>query len=159
MTQLIIADGVVVRFQYILTGHEDKKLDEGEMSYLHGAGNIIPGLEVALTGQTAGGQLKVSVPPAEAYGERHEAPLQPVPRDMFPEGVEPRQGMMLMLKGPDDEPLPAWIANIQEDVVLVDLNHPLAGETLHFAVDVSEVRPATDQEREHGHPHGPGDCH
>jgi FKBP-type peptidyl-prolyl cis-trans isomerase SlyD len=159
MTQLIIADGVVVRFQYVLTGHEDKKLDEGEMSYLHGAGNIIPGLEAALTGQTAGGQLKVSVPPAEAYGERQEIPLQPVPRDMFPDGVEPQQGMMLMLKGPEDEPLPAWIANVQEDVVLVDLNHPLAGETLRFAVDVSEVRPATDEEKEHGHPHGPGECH
>jgi FKBP-type peptidyl-prolyl cis-trans isomerase SlyD len=156
---LAIADGLVVVLNYTLRSNAGKVLEsstkEEPLAYLHGADNIVPGLERALTGKTVGYNGKVVVEPGEGYGEREDIAPQPVPRAAFPKHVELFVGMQLMAEGPNHEHAPIWIAGIEGDEVLVDSQHPLAGETLNFEVEVLAVRKATEEEQHHGHPHGP----
>lgn len=158
-----IADGKVVSLHYTLRSGENEVIETsvgGEpMTYLHGANNIVPGLEKALSGQPVGYKGKVVVPAADAYGERVDVPPQSVPRSAFPAQLELEPGMMLMARGPDQQQVPIWIVEVANDTVLVESQHPLAGMTLHFEVEVLEVRDATSEEQAHGHPHGPGGHH
>ena len=156
---LIIADGLVVVLNYTLRTDEGELIDSSSkdepMAYLHGADNIVPGLEQALTGKTVGFCGKVTVEPEDGYGEREDLPPQAVPRGAFPSDVEIAAGMQFMAEGPNGEHAPIWIARVEGDEVFVDSQHPLAGETLNFDVEVLAVREATENEMSHGHPHGP----
>lgn len=157
--QLTIEDGRVVALHYTLTTPEGQTLDQSELGdplyYLHGASNIVPGLENALSGHKVGDRLNVRVAPADGYGERVGPGPQPVERDNFPPGMEIVPGMQFMAQNEDGEALPLWVMDVNEQYVFIDHNHPLAGVTLIFDVTVVDVRPATEAELEHGHPHGP----
>jgi FKBP-type peptidyl-prolyl cis-trans isomerase SlyD len=160
MSESLIADGQVVIMQYTLRGDDGEVLDsstpDDPMAYLHGADNIVPGLEKALTGKGVGFKGKVTVSPAEGYGERDEDDEpDAIPRTAFPPDMEIEPGMTFMAEGPDDEHAPIWIVGIEGDKVLVDSQHPLSGKTLHFEVEVMAIRAATADELAHGHPHGP----
>lgn len=149
----------VVTLNYTLTDNEGNVIDQStdsSFAYLHGASNIIPGLESALAGKSAGDSLNVSVEPSEAYGERDPEKTQSVPRNMFPEDTEIEVGMQFHAQGPGGETLVVTIAGIEGDTITVDGNHPLAGIPLNFAVEVIEVRDASEEELDHGHVHGPG---
>ena len=95
----------------------------------------------------------VEVAPADGYGERHDEAVQNVPRDAFPPEAELQAGLQFQATGPDGQPLMGTITSIEGEVVTVDFNHPLAGETLHFSIEVVSIRDATEEEREHGHVH------
>jgi FKBP-type peptidyl-prolyl cis-trans isomerase SlyD len=160
---IVIATGKVVGFHYTLTNDHGEVLDSSAGStplmYLHGSGNIVPGLEDALVGRGPGDNLKVVVQPEDGYGEKHGPGPQPVPRDAFPAGMAVEPGMQFAVEGPDGNPIPVWVTSVEDNAVHIDVNHPLAGSRLHFEVDVVSIRDATDAEREHGHPHGAGGHH
>ncbi|MDF2445479.1 MAG: peptidylprolyl isomerase [Moraxellaceae bacterium] len=157
-----IANNVVASIEYTLTDDQGNVIDSsvgGEpLAYLHGAGNIIPGLEDALEGKQVGDSLKVSVPPSEGYGEKDEALLQVVPRSMF-RGVDQIEVGMQFHAQTDHGMQVITVAKVEGDNVTVDGNHPLAGQNLNFDVKVLEVRAATAEELEHGHVHGAGGHH
>lgn len=152
-------EGKVVVIHYTLTSEDGEVLDTSDggepLAFLHGAGNIVPGLERAIEGRAVGDGLNVSVPPTEGYGDRTGPGPQPVPREAFPDGVALRAGMMLAAEGPDGQQMPLWVAAVEDERVFIDSNHPLAGQTLHFQVEIVRIRDATAEERAHGHPHGP----
>ena len=149
----------VVFLHYTLKGDDGTVIDSSSgrqpMSYLHGKNNIIPGLEQALAGKSAGDKVEVSVAPEQGYGRRDDRLVQIVPRSKF-EGVsELRPGMQVRASGPQGARL-VTIVRVDRDFITVDANHPLAGRTLHFAVEITEVRKATHEEVSHGHVHAPG---
>ena len=152
----------VVVLHYTLRDEQGTVLDSssshGPLSYLHGKNNIIPGLEEALAGKSPGDKLDVTVPPAKAYGWRDDRLVQIVPRSKFTEGGEITPGMQLQASGPQGKRL-MTVVRVERDFVTVDANHPLAGRTLHFSLEVAEVRKATHEEISHGHVHGPGGHH
>jgi FKBP-type peptidyl-prolyl cis-trans isomerase SlyD len=156
MSDLAIGANRAVSVQYTLSGSDGAQIESGRIDYLHGHHNIIPGLESALEGAAVGAKLQVEVPPGLAYGERAEVDIQRVPRQAFPPDMEIEPGMQFHARGPDGESMPVWVAGVEEGVVLIDVNHPLAGATLHFDVEVLSVREATGEEMAHGHIHGPG---
>ncbi len=155
-----IENDKVVSIHYTLKDTDgnviESSIDKDPMSYLHGHGNIIPGLENALTGKTEGDELSVTVEPSEGYGEYDESRVQRIPVKRL--GVESRKlkpGMMLQLKT-QRGPQMARIKKVGRFVVDLDVNHPMAGRTLVFEVTVQSVRDATKEELSHGHAHGPG---
>lgn len=154
-----IAQNAVVSFHYTLTNNEGEVLDSSEgrepLAYIHGAGNIVPGLEKELDGKTSGDQLKVAVSPEEGYGEVQEALVQEVPREAF-QGVEEIEAGMQFQAQTQGGPLMVTVTKVEGDTVTVDGNHPLAGETLNFDVQITNVREASAEELEHGHVHGEG---
>lgn len=151
-----ISKDTVVAIDYTLKDDEGAVLDTSEgkepLSYLHGSGNIIPGLEQALEGKATGEELSIRVEPADAYGERSEELKQAVPRDLFKDVDELQPGMQFQAQGESGTQVVTVVA-VEGDQVTVDANHPMAGVALNFDVKVQEVRPATDEEREHGHAH------
>ncbi len=154
-----VASGKVVSMHYTLTNTAGEVLDSSSghapMDYLHGAGNIVPGLERALAGRAPGETFDVVVPAAEGYGERTGPGPQPVPRSAFPKKAHIEVGMQFMAEEPGGDPIPLWVTAVEHDTVHVDRNHPLAGVDLRFNIQVIAVRDATADERTHGHPHGP----
>lgn len=155
---LLVADGVVVSLAYTLRLDDGEEIDsaanDDPLVYLHGAGNIIPGLEQALTGLKIGDARKVSVTPEDAYGDFEPDAFEMVPYDAFPEDVELEEGMELsMVDNNTGHQMEAYISELLEDGALLDLNHPLAGETLHFDVEIVGLRRATTDEIAHGHAH------
>ena len=157
-----IAHEKVVSIHYTLTNHEGTVLDSSTgsdpLAYLHGFGNIIPGLENALTGKQAGDKLKVSIKPEEAYGVRDDALVQVVPRTAFGGAQDLEVGMQFQAQTPQGVRV-VTIVEVEGDDITLDGNHPLAGETLHFDVEVTEVRAASQEELAHGHVHGEGGHH
>jgi FKBP-type peptidyl-prolyl cis-trans isomerase SlyD len=154
-----IADKHVVSIHYTLTDADGAKLDSSTgrapLTYLHGAKNIIPGLERALTGKSVGDQLQVTVQPDDAYGEFDDDLVQTVPHEAF-DGVDKVQpGMQFEARSPEGGSQVVVVKEVADEGVIVDGNHPLAGQVLHFDVKVEEVRAATDEELAHGHVHGP----
>ena len=119
-------------------------------------GGIIPGLERELEGKDVGDELQVAVAPADAYGQRDEALEQEVGRDQFEDPDELSLGMQFQVES-DAGPMVVTVVEIDDDVVTIDGNHPLAGVNLNFDVTVREVREATADELSHGHVHGAGD--
>ena len=158
-----IATDAVVVIQFVLSNDEGEVLDRSEagepLAYLHGHGQMIPGLETALEGKAAGESLNVTLPPEEAYGTFDESLVDTLPRSAF-QGVDKLEvGMQFEAQDPEGADQVVTIAHIEGEEVTVDGNHPLAGETLTFAIEISEVRAATAEELEHGHVHGPGGHH
>ncbi len=155
-----IAAGLVVTVHYKLTLDDGQVVDSSEgdepMAYLHGRGNIVPGLEAALEGKTAGEDLKVSVSPEEGYGVRRPDALHQVNRSAFPEDAKLEVGIAFQAMDEHENPIAGTITAIENDEITVDFNHPLAGRTLNFEVQIIEIRPATAEEQSHGHVHGPG---
>ncbi len=152
----------VVTLHYKLTDNKGAVIDQsddGSFAYLHGANNIIPGLEDALTGKNAGDKFDVTIAPEQGYGERNEAMLQEVPREMFESGADIQVGSQFHAQGPNGETLVVAVVEVKDDKVVVDGNHPLAGVPLNFDVEVVDVRDATAEEIEHGHVHGAGGHH
>ena len=157
-----IADKMVVTIDYTLKDDNGTVLDnstEGKFAYMHGANNIIPGLENALAGKSAGDEVDVSVNPAEGYGERNDSMIQAVPRDMFDSEQEIQVGMQFHAESPEGEMIVVTVTEVEGDDVTVDGNHPLAGVNLNFDVKIIDIREASEEEVEHGHVHGPGDHH
>lgn len=153
-----IQDGKVVIMHYTLKNDEgevlDSSVDAEPMPYLHGADNIVPGLEAALAGADIGQRVNVTVAPADGYGERSGVPDQGVPRDQFPAEMEIEPEMQFIADADDGQMIPVWVTRVTADEVYLTTDHPLAGENLHFEVEVVALRDPTPSEVEHGHPHG-----
>lgn len=155
-----IAKDKVVLINYILKNDDGEVIDSSEgsdpLAYLHGAENIIPGLENALLGKVTGDALSVTIPAEEAYGLMDESKIQTVPKDMFEDAGEVLVGSQYHAAGPDGGHITITVTEISDDTVTIDANHPLAGENLSFDVTVMEIRDPSPEELEHGHVHGAG---
>ncbi|MBI3563386.1 MAG: peptidylprolyl isomerase [Gammaproteobacteria bacterium] len=157
-----IAHHTVVALDYVLTDNRGTILDQsqqGEFTYLHGAHNIIPGLEKALTGKQTGDQFAVVIAPADGYGERDTDLTQTVPMDMFDSPEQVVVGQKFHAQSGQGDPIVVTVLEVQNGQVTIDGNHPLAGLDLHFAVTVVNVREASQEEIAHGHVHTPGHHH
>lgn len=156
-----ITSGMAVSVHYTLTDESGEILDTskggGPLVYLHGYGNMIPGLEKALEGVAVGFKSKVTVPPTEAYGEINPAAIFEAPLKHFPDDMKLTPGVKVQADG-EHGPVTLTVVRLTDTGVILDANHPLAGKTLHFDVEVTEIRPATSEELEHGHVHS-GDGH
>lgn len=155
-------NNTVAVFHYELSDESGAKVEssrEGEpIAVLLGAHNIIAGLEKAIVGRDAGERFQVTVPPAEAYGEYRADFTQRVPKKYFRDAEKLKPGMQTVLQS-NDGPRMVTVAKIGQTVIDVDLNHPMAGKTLVFDIEIVEVREASDEEKAHGHVHGPGGHH
>ncbi len=155
-----ITDKLAVSIHYTLTNAAGDKLDSsrgGEpMVYLHGTGQIISGLESALNGKQMGDKFVVTVQPEDAYGERRDDMMQVVPMSMF-EGVDKVEVGMQFHADASQGVSVVTVSKIEGENVTIDGNHPLSGEALTFDVEVMDLRPATEDELNHGHVHGE-DC-
>lgn len=158
-----VEHGVIVKLEYTLQIEEEvveSTDDDGPIEFLQGYGEIIPGLEAALYGMEVGQEKDVTVDPEDGYGEYDSEAFEEVPLDIFPEEMDLSLGMPVELYDEDaDETVEGFIAEIRTDTVVVDLNHPLAGEVLNFHVKVVGLRAPSAEELEHGHAHVDGVDH
>jgi FKBP-type peptidyl-prolyl cis-trans isomerase SlyD len=154
-----VQDKKVVDFHYTLTSEAGEELDSSRerepMSYLHGAGNIISGLEKAMADREPGDRFEVTVPPEEAYGTRNDANVQRIPLKRLGKLPRPRPGQVLNLQT-QQGPAQVTVLKVGRFNIDVDANHPLAGQVLNFDVEIIAVREASEEELSHGHAHGPG---
>jgi FKBP-type peptidyl-prolyl cis-trans isomerase SlyD len=150
-----------VTIGYTLKDDAGKVLDSSEggepLTYLHGSGDIVPGLEKALDGKQVGDAISVSLSPEEAYGQRDERQVRNIPLRKLPKG-KVEVGMQYEVTT-EAGPMLALVTAVKGDYATIDANHPLAGMRLNFDVKVVSVRGATPEELEHGHVHGPDDHH
>jgi len=157
-----VGENTVVTFDYQVTDSEGDLLDSSEgrdpFAYLFGSGGIIPGLENALNGRTAGDSFEATIAPGDAYGEWAEDLVEEVPKDQFQVEGDIEAGMQFQAMTAQG-PRVVTVTSTGDESVTVDANHPLAGKTLTFQVEVVDVRAATDEEVAHGHAHGPGHEH
>jgi FKBP-type peptidyl-prolyl cis-trans isomerase SlyD len=157
-----ITENSVVSFHYTLTDKDGQVIDSSTgnapLTYLHGVGQIVPGLENALVGKAVGDKLDVEVSAAEGYGEHHDFMVQQVPRDAFQGVDEIEPGMQFQAQTPQGG-MTVTVTAVDATTVTVDGNHPLAGKNLFFAVEIVSVRAASSEELEHGHVHGEGGHH
>ena len=154
---LSIDDNTVASIHYTLTNSAGETLDSSQgndpLIYLHGAGNLIPGLEKELKGKSAGHTMQLKVAPEEGYGPVHDGLIDIVPKTAF-QGVDTIEpGMAFEAQGEDGQTRRVTVTAINGDDVTVDANHPLAGVELHFDVEIVEVRDATEEEIANGHAH------
>ncbi len=151
-----ITDGVVVSMTYTLTVDGEEVGTAGAddpLEYLHGADNIVPGLEAALVGKQVGDKVHVVVPPADAYGDYDDDEIDEFDLDEIPGGENLEAGMIVEVEDDDGYVYIGTVMEIEDEVVVVDFNPPLAGKTLTFDVQVLSIREANEEEKEHGHPH------
>ena len=157
-----ISPNKVVCIHYTLRDEAGTVLDSSSgrapLAYLHGRGNLVPGLEAALEGKSAGTSFEVEVAPEQGYGIRDERLVQIVPRTKFGDAAEITPGMQFKANGSGGARV-VTVMRVERDLVTVDANHPLAGKTLYFQVEITEIRRATREELTHGHVHGPGGHH
>ena len=157
-----ICENSVVSFHYTLTDKNGQTIDSSKgnepLTYLHGVGQIVPGLENALLGKKTGDTLDVEVAAQDGYGEHQDFMVQQVPREAFQgvDAIEP--GMQFQAQTPQGG-MTVTVTAVDETMVTVDGNHPLAGQTLFFAVEIVSVREASEEEKAHGHVHGEGGHH
>lgn len=153
----------VVSIDYKLTNDKNETVDSSEgrapLAYLHGNNNLISGLEKALEGKVSGDTLKVSIAPEEGYGVRDDSKRFEIPREVFKDVDEVIPGMQFQARAKNGGVELLTVVAVKDGTVIVDANHPLAGETLHFDVTVRDIREATVEELAHGHVHGPGGHH
>ena len=153
-----IESNSVVTLHYTLKDNDGNIIDQsddGSFLYMHGAMNIIPGLENALAGKSAGDEISVKVLPEEGYGVKDDARIQEVPKDMFDSADEIQVGVQFHAQGPDGSAVVVTVIEVKDDAVVIDANHALAGVDLNFEVKIVDVREASEEEIEHGHVHGP----
>lgn len=151
----------VVSFHYTLRDEEGNVLDQSEqhpLTYLHGNNAIIPGLEQALEGKSAGDQFSITVEPQDAYGEHHADGINTVPREQF-KGIDKIEPGMQFEANNGEQTMLVTVTEVNDDSITIDANHPLAGKRLTFDINISEVRNATAEEINHGHVHGAGGVH
>jgi FKBP-type peptidyl-prolyl cis-trans isomerase SlyD len=153
-----ISKDKVASIHYTLRDNEGTIIDSSEgrdpLNYLHGSGNLIAGMEEGLEGKSKGDKLNLKIQPDKGYGEKDESLVQKVPRSAFG-GQEVKTGMRFST----NQGGVVSVTHVGLDSITVDGNHPLAGVELNFAVEVMDVRDATQDEISHGHVHGPGDHH
>lgn len=158
-----IGQDTVVAIEYTLRNDTGEVLDtsvgSAPLTYMHGRGQLIPGVERALEGKQTGDALRFVVPAAEGYGEYDEEAVQKVNRSAFPPDVALEAGQEFFVEDQHGNTRAVSVLEIQGDEVMLDFNHPLAGEDLDFEVTVREVRAATQEELTHGHAHGPDGHH
>ncbi len=157
----MIQDNMVVAMNYTLRDKSGKVLDSSEgnpFEYIQGHQNIIPGLEKALAGLQSGDKKLVEIPPEEGYGDYNPELKFSMPVEQFG-GQKPEAGMMVQLNTTQGESFMARVLEVQDGNIILDANHPLAGETLVFDVEITNVRQPSQEELSHGHPHGPGGHH
>lgn len=149
-----IQKNTVVSIDYTLKDDDGNLIDtssgRGPLKYLHGNGNLIPGLEKALEGREAGQSFSVKIPPEEAYGQKDEALIQEVPRNLFDETEGLEVGMQFQAQTEQGSYI-LTVKEIKENTVVIDGNHPLAGQNLNFEINIISVREATLEELAHGH--------
>lgn len=135
--------GDTVHFHYTGTLRDGSVFDSSEgrepLSFRLGAGEIIPGLEAAIEGMTAGEQRTVTIPPDQAYGPHDPQAVQAIPRDQIPPDVPLDPGTMLQMQTPDGQAVPVMVAQVNDEQVVLDANHPLAGQELTFAVEIVAI--------------------
>lgn len=150
-----IADGVVVSLAYrlIVDGQEveDATADD-PLDYLHGAENIVPGLERELTGKKVGDKFTVTLQPEDAYGDYDPDDTEAIEREDLPDGLVP--GMEIVLEDDEGYIMEATVSEITDDAVILDFNLPFAGKVVTYEVEVIKLRKAEQEELDHGHPHG-----
>lgn len=155
-----VAKNKVISIDYVLTDAQGAELDssrgKGPFAYIHGIGNIIPGLEAALEGKSKGDQVNAVVQPESGYGVRDENLVQHLAHSQFDIEEEIQVGMQFHAMSEGGQRV-VTVVSVEADQVTIDGNHPLAGVTLHFDVTVKEIREATSEELSHGHVHGPND--
>lgn len=159
-----VSSGTVVSMHYVLTNSKGEELDKSSptepLSYLHGKGQIVPGLEKQLDGLSKGDKRdKLEIIPSEGYGEVEAYLKTTVERSKFPTDIEIKPGMQFMMQSQEGYRRPFVVTAVTNDQVEIDGNHPLAGETLYFKIEITDVREATEEEIQHGHAHGPGGHH
>ena len=153
-----VVNDVVVTIEYeLVVDNEiaDSSEEEGPLEYLQGHHNVIPGLEAELLGMKVGESKKVVVAPADGYGEYIKDEVMEVPLSEFPEDLPLEVGLELEVADDDDFIMLVTVMKVNEETVMLDGNHPLAGKDLHFEVKVVDLRAATEEELDHGHVHGP----
>ncbi len=152
----------VVQFHYTLKNDQGEQMEStagnDPMAYLHGHGNIIPGLESALEGKNPGDKFSVTIAPKDGYGERTEGPLQRIPLKHLQGARKWKPGMMAFVET-DKGYRQVTVMKVGKFNADVDTNHPLAGMTLTFDIEVVDLRDASDEEKAHGHAHGVGGHH
>jgi FKBP-type peptidyl-prolyl cis-trans isomerase SlyD len=157
-----IAPDAVVSIHYTLTNDAGETLDSSvggdALAYLHGRGNLIPGLERELGGKQAGDKLNVKIAPADGYGEYDKSLIQRVPRRSL-RGIKNVHVGMQLQANTEQGPRTVTVTHVVGDMVTIDGNHPLAGQSLNFDIEITQVRAATEEEIAHGHVHGPGGHH
>jgi len=157
-----VGNSMVIEIHYTLKNDAGDVIDSSEgqepLTYLHGANNIVEGLEDELDEKEAGDSFEISVPPEKGYGIKDVRLISDVPKDRFPTDVDIEVGMQFVSEGPEG-PHPINIIEIKENSIVVDGNHELAGQTLHFSGKIVSVREGTPDELSHGHVHGPGCNH
>lgn len=152
-----IENGKVVSLAYELTieGKVESTVGADDpMTYLHGGEEILPGLEIALTGKRVGDKVAVTLAPGDAYGDYDDDEIEEFTREELASDEALEVGMIVEVQDEDGYEYVATVKEVREDVIILDFNSPLAGKTLHYAVEVVAVRDATPEELEHGHVHG-----
>ena len=151
-----VQDNLVVTLDYTLVADEEilESTDDGEpIVFIQGIGQVIPGLESALYGMKVGEKKTVVIEPEEAYGDYDPESLEIAKKEEFSEEIPLDVGTFLDLRDDEDDVLSAQVIEEDEDTVTLDFNHPLAGKTLTFEITLTAMRPASDEELEHGHAH------
>jgi FKBP-type peptidyl-prolyl cis-trans isomerase SlyD len=155
--RMTVENDLVVSLEYTLRLDDGEVVDTSDqaepLEFMQGRGQIIRGLEQELYGMSVGEEKEVVVPPDDGYGEFDPEAFQQIPLDAFPPNVELEPGMGLELMSESGEPFVAFVSEVGPDGVVLDFNHPLAGETLYFSVKVADLRRPTDEELVHGHVH------
>jgi FKBP-type peptidyl-prolyl cis-trans isomerase SlyD len=160
----VVEKDQVVSLHYTLRDEDGDIIDSSAgrdpLQFIQGAGQIISGLEESLYGMQVGDEKQVTVEPENAYGQVDPDAFQLVPRDRFPDDLDLKEGMGFRMRDSETgEVIVAYVEKLRPDGVVLDLNHPLAGETLDFQVRVEDVRQATNEELQHGHVHDGEDGH
>jgi FKBP-type peptidyl-prolyl cis-trans isomerase 2 len=141
--EIVISEGKAVKVNYTLTvdGKEaDSSKGRGPLEFKPGSHQVIPGFEKAVMGMKVGEKKSFKVAPEDGYGPEDPAAKQNVPKNQLPPDITPKAGMMLMAQAKDGRSIPVKIVEVKDDVVVIDLNHPLAGKTLNFDVEVLEIK-------------------
>ena len=152
----VIADDVVVTLKYSVSvaGQVvESSADDNPIQFIQGRGDVIPVLENALYGLSVGDQKEFNVAPEDGYGEADPDAIAKIPKAEFPPEIPLQPGVELRLKDEQGDELEAQIVTVEDEIVRLNFNHPLAGKELLFAIQVIDIRKATPEELEHGHVH------
>jgi FKBP-type peptidyl-prolyl cis-trans isomerase 2 len=139
----VASEGKTVKLEYTLTvdGKEtDSSKGRGPMEFKTGSGQVIPGFEKAVMGMKVGEKKSFKLAPGDAYGPVEPKAIQNVPKNQLPPEITPKAGMILTAQGKDGQSMPVKIVEVKDDVVVMDFNHPLAGKTLNFDVEIIEIK-------------------